>query len=226
MDIFGTFFAKVSAFQMNTGYSIEEARLAQRFCKELPAGPEFATRRNFESGYLAVEQRLVGKYLKKRSSVVVVGAGNGPEARPIASDGHLIVCFDVGFLYVRSGAALCEREKLGNVHFLQADMHALPFAHERFDFVFFSIYPMAGGRRFEVVCQIRKVLRPGGIMLLMTPTPLYPQRFPWRPSQMVILTDGEMPEEIMNVEACGFRFRESSIDEERAEYRFAVFEAC
>jgi hypothetical protein len=62
-------------------------------------------------------------------------------------------------------------------------------------------------------------------MLLMTPTPLYPKRFPLPMPDMVILSEEEMTEEIFKIEGCAFRFHESMVDSIRAEYRFAVFEA-
>ena len=202
--------------------SPESIRIRQRLGKEMPWGPLFATRRNFECRYFAVERYFVEKYLKRPSSVLIIGSGNGPEARLIAANGHRIVCFDIGFLYVKSGSLLCAREKLGNIHFLQADMYALPFGKKTFDFVFFSIYPVAGERRFEVLRQVRQILRPGGMMLLTTLTPLY-SRLPT--ADTVLLAEEEMAEEITNIAGCGFLFHECLVDPIRTEYRLAVFEA-
>ena len=191
----------------------EGARFQESLVKGMPWGFLFAERRNFEYGYFTTEGHFVEKYLKKPSSVLVFGSGNGREARPIAGDGHRIVCFDTGFLYVKGGSILCTREGLKDIHFLQADMYALPFARETFDFIFFSMHSVAGSRRFEVLHRIREILRPGGMVMLTTLTPLYP-RLP-------------TPETVFkNIERCGFRFLESSIDPLVNVYRFAVFEAC
>jgi SAM-dependent methyltransferase len=208
-----------------TGFSerSEGVRIGRKLHRETPWGPEFGRRRNFEGGYFTVERQFVEKYLKKPSSVLVFGSGNGREARPIAGDGHRIVCFDIGFLYVKGGSLLCAREGLGNIHFLQADMYALPFASETFDFVFFTLYSVAGERRFEVLHSIREILRPKGIVLLITLTPLYRRLLT---PDTVLLSEEEMAEEIVNMARCGFRFHESSVDPIRNGYRFAVLEAC
>jgi SAM-dependent methyltransferase len=201
--------------------------IAQRLAREMPWGLRFAARCNFEDGYFSVERYLVSKYLNKPSTVLVFGSGNGREARPIATHGHRIVCFDIGFLYVRSGHILSIREGLKDIYFLQADMYGLPFASETFDFIFFSIYASAGKRRFGVLCQVRDLLRPGGMVTLMIPTPLYPKLHPGLPTpDTIVLTDEEMTEEIVRIERCRFRFLESSVDPIRNEYRTAVFEAC
>jgi SAM-dependent methyltransferase len=192
----------------------------------MPWGPLFAERRNFEYGYFTSEHHFVAKYLKKPSSVLVFGSGNGREARPIAADGHWIVCFDIGFLYAKGGSMLCAREGLGNIHFLQADMYSLPFAIDTFDFIFFSIYPTAGKRRFEVLHQVREILRPGGMVMVMIPTPLYRRHIPNLPPDFVTLTEEEVAEEIVRIEECRFRFRESSVDPVTNRQRSAVFEAC
>ena len=151
----------------------ETVRFHESLDKEMPWGSLFAERCNFESGYIALERYFVDKYLKKPSSVLVFGSGNGREARPIAWNGHRIVCFDIGFLYVKSGAVFCAREGLQNIHFLQADMYALPFAGEAFDFVFFSIYGVAGEWRFDVLRRVREILRPGGMVMIVTVTPIH-----------------------------------------------------
>ena len=201
--------------------------VGQRLGREMPWGPPFAERRNFEWGYFTLERHFVDKYLKKPSSVLVIGSANGREARPIAADGHRIVCVDIGFLYVKGGSILCTREGLGNIHFLQADMHALPFAIDTFDFIFFSIYPAAGTRRFEVLHKVRDTLRPGGTVILLIPTPFYRGFYSSLPiPDMLILTEEEMVEEIVNIEECRFRFHESSVDPVRNDLRYAVFEAC
>ena len=90
-----------------------------------------------------------------------------------------------------------------NIDFLQADMYALPFAIETFDFIFFSIYPTAGKRRFEVLRQAREILHPGGIVMLLIPTPLYRRRNPSLPPDVVTLTDEEIAEEIVKIKEVG-----------------------
>ena len=195
----------------------------ESLARGMPWGPLFAERRNFEYGYFTVEGHFVEKYLKKPSSVLVFGSGNGREARPIARAGHRIVCFDIGLLYVKGGSVLCTREGLENIHFLQADMYALPFAKETFDFVFLSMYCVAGKRRFEVLSRVRETLHSGGMVMLTTLTPLY-ARLPT--PDTVLLAEEEMDEEIKKIEGCGFRFLESRVDPSRNEYRKAVLEAC
>jgi SAM-dependent methyltransferase len=203
--------------------SRSEGRLQQIFARELPWGPLFARRANFESGYLQEEGRLVAKYLKPKSDVLVLGSGNGREARPISQDGHRIVCADVGFLYLVSGRGLLSGEGVRGVAFLQADAAHLPFRQACFDFVFFSFYSSQAEKRFEVLSGIGKCLKAGGLILLTACTPRYLEMYRESP----LNTDGwafvSSAEQLCaEVSTCGFELLDGALDPGRPEYRCAL----
>jgi len=189
--------------------------------KNLPWGKLFATRSNFECGYFIDEGYFVTKYLKTPSDVLVMGSGNGREARPICRQGHKIVCFDIGGLYCASGEALFRKEGIRTVYFVEADIFRLPFAENSFDFIFFSLYSTVGERRFEMLKNIRFVLRPSGLILLGCLTPLYREKYKRLPlgGRIFISSETELNNE---VSSCGFDFLESRVDAKRPEYRFSI----
>jgi SAM-dependent methyltransferase len=187
----------------------------------------FAGRANFDFGYLEGERYLVDKYFNKRNCVLIIGSGNGREARPICRQAKTIVCIDTGWLYLMSGKQLFKSERIGNTHFVQADMFQLPFAKKSFDFVFFSMYSFAARRRFEVLRHIRDLLKPDGLVLLLCGTPLYEkisrQRKVHLPHRVTcVRSAGELRREIS---LCGFRMLESQVDSKRPEYRYSLLQA-
>ena len=185
--------------------------------RDLPWGAVFATRSNFEWGYFIDEGQLVAKYLRSPSDVLVIGSGNGREARPICRDGHWIVCMDIGQTYLKSGQKLFANSGIQNVLFLQANMAQLPFKEYSFDFIFFSLYGV-GKKRFDVLAGIRRVLRLNGLILLTVGTPLYKVKYDLV-TEVYIANEAQLREE---VSPCGFEVLESSVDPERPEYRVSI----
>jgi len=191
--------------------------------KSLPWGPLFAKRVNFESGFLSEEERLVARYLSPGSDVLVLGSGNGREARPICHQGHRIICVDLGPLYLVAGRRLFLSEGVDEIVFVQADVAALPFAKNSFDFVFFSFYSSQGEKRFDVMHGIYQVMRPGGHLLLTVCTPKYRQiyRKAHLPmSDWVFFSGAEQLDR--EVASCGFILLESNPDPLRPEYRLSM----
>jgi SAM-dependent methyltransferase len=139
----------------------------QQFGKLFPWGRLFAERRNFESGYFPVEAQFVHEYVTGPSSILVIGSGNGREARPISRDGHRIVCIDIGSLYLLAGRQMFATEGVRDVDFVQADMYDLPFAPGAFDFIFFTLYSSARDRRWRALSEVHRLLRPSGHVMVM-----------------------------------------------------------
>jgi len=185
--------------------------------RDLPWGAVFATRPNFEWGYFIDEGKLVAKYLRSPGDVLVIGSGNGREARPICRDGHWVVCMDIGLTYLKSGQRLFAREGIQDVLFLQANMAQLPFEEDSFDFIFFSLYGI-GEKRFDVLAGIRRVLRPNGLILLTAGTPLCEAKHALE-NQVYIANEAQLREELS---PRGFEILESSVDPERPEYRVSI----
>lgn len=186
-----------------------------------PWGSLYVERRNYEGGYFATESYLVDKYLQTPSTILIIGAGNGREARPIRDDGHRIVCIDIGLLYLLSGQKLFASEDAQNISFVLADATGLPFANQCFDFVFFSLYSSLGKSRYSVMTRVRQVIRPSGFLLITTCTPLYKRLYPHPKTAnwAWISNDTQLQQE---VSLCGFELLESQVDPARSEYRFAL----
>jgi SAM-dependent methyltransferase len=197
-------------------------RLKEIVKRAFPWGRFFATRANFEAGYFAQEARLVEKYLQTLSDVLIIGAGNGREARPICQHGHRIVCLDFALVYLESGKKLFGSEGAAHVRFLQADVFdGLPFADGGFDFVFFSLYSPSGERRFAAVQNIHRVLRPDGLLLLCSCTPTYRAVHPTARTEGWVWVDS-IDQLRREISPCGFKLLESDVDPLRSEYRFSM----
>jgi len=195
-------------------------RLEKTIEQIFPWGGLFATRENFEYGYLTQEGRYyVAKYLPPASDVLVLGSGNGREARPIRRKCNRIVCLDIGLGYLLSGRMLFTMEKVSNVSFVQADVANPPFAKKCFDFIFFSFYSVVRDKRFDIMREIRQILRPDGILLLSNCTSEYVTK--WRTGYDWALID-DVEQLRQEVSSCGFELLESAVDPKRAEYRCSV----
>jgi ubiquinone/menaquinone biosynthesis C-methylase UbiE len=184
----------------------------------LPWGLFYATSRNFQVGFGMEEGRLVAKYLNRPSNILIVGSGNGREARPICRDGHRIFCIDFGLLYLQSGRRLFSAEGCTNVWFVAADMRHLPFAENSFDFVFFSLFCAAHEARFDMMMRMHRLLRPAGHLLMTATTSLYPSKYGF----MTIDTVDELCRE---VSTCPFEVLEGAVDPKRPDYLYAILRA-
>lgn len=147
--------------------------MSSKFESDLKWGPIFALESNFKFGFCDEEKSFVKQYLKPKSTVLVIGSGNGREARPISRDGHDIHCIDTSLLYLLAGKSQFKKENITNVNFIQADMHYLPYRKDSFDLIFFSLYSSAGNRRLDVLKQIGEILKKDGSVILMTCTSDY-----------------------------------------------------
>ncbi|HEX8773306.1 MAG TPA: methyltransferase domain-containing protein [Pyrinomonadaceae bacterium] len=118
-----------------------------------------------EQARLALLNRLTNapfiEFLELRAgaSVLEVGSGLGILAREVSErvpEGR--VC---GVEYASAQLALA-RNSTGNLHFVQADAHALPFIDERFDAVYCRYLLEHVADPLQVLTEMRRVLRPGG----------------------------------------------------------------
>jgi ubiquinone/menaquinone biosynthesis C-methylase UbiE len=192
--------------------------------KDIPWGLLFASRGNLDYGYFSAEEHLVAKYLKPSSQVLVIGSGNGREALPICHQAERVVCIDIGRVYLMSGQQLFRDKGVKNTYFLQADMCHLPFAKGSFDFIFFSLYSFAGESRFEVLKNIRSILRPKGLILLCCDTPLYKKIYGSKvPKEVVFISSAQKLKR--EISSCGFELLETVVGKTRPEYRFAMLRA-
>jgi ubiquinone/menaquinone biosynthesis C-methylase UbiE len=118
-----------------------------------------------EQARLALLNRLTNKpfikflELDERASVLEVGSGLGILAREVSERvpaGR--VC---GVEYSATQLAQA-RSSARNLHFVQADAHALPFADERFDTVYCRYLLEHVADPLQVLAEMRRVLRHGG----------------------------------------------------------------
>src|SRR3989338_3752976 len=184
-----------------------------------PWGYLFAYFRNFKAGYLTTEAEMVRRFLKKSSTILILGSGNGREAWPLRHQGHTIICMDMGLGYLLSGIKLCLSEHIKKVHFVQGDMFRLPFAALSFDAVFYTLYSFSSLRRFTVMEDIKRVLRPEGIVFQMAVTKHYYMTIGVK-SELVLFADRELLRR--DIERCGFELLDGATDPARREYLFAL----
>jgi ubiquinone/menaquinone biosynthesis C-methylase UbiE len=194
------------------------------YSNTIPWGCSFAKSSTFYAGHSPAEAYFVTKYFRSPDNVLLIGSGNGREARPICHRAKRVVCMDIGWLYLRSGQRLFKVEKVENVSYVQADMVRLPFVKQSFDFIFFYLYTIAGINRFEIMKNIGLILRPSGLVLLMCCTPCYREikkkEFP--EGTAFISTMEELKSEIS---FCGFDLLETMVDWNQPEYRFSIIQA-
>lgn len=183
-------------------------------------GPLFASRENFEWGYFTEEKKLVEKFLTKPSDVLIIGSGNGREARPICKEGHKIICIDIIESFLESGRKLFASEGINTVKFIKADMNDLPFENESFDFVFFSMYTPAGKNRFKILKDLHNILRSEGKILLISCNPYYENLYKTKYKDAIFIDNVQQLQK--EVSQCGFELIESEIDAKRQEYRFSM----
>jgi len=63
---------------------------------------------DLQAGYLNAEGRLIERYFKNKSKqhILVVGSGNGREARQICHYDCQIICLDISSLYLKAGRSI------------------------------------------------------------------------------------------------------------------------
>lgn len=108
----------------------------------------------------------------KQKSVLDIGCGTGGLGELIAGQCGLYVGGDY------HGHVLQFAAPGGNRHYLQCSAPSLPFADRSFDYVFaFDVIEhLIGGRPWQLqfLRELRRVLRPLGMILFTTPNRLYP----------------------------------------------------
>ncbi|MCD4775514.1 MAG: class I SAM-dependent methyltransferase [Candidatus Aegiribacteria sp.] len=191
-------------------------------CSIFPWSPIFAKRSNFEAGYFASEEILVKKFLKTKSNILIIGSGNGREARPICQDQHDIYCMDIASIYLEIGQRLFRKIGITNVSFIQDDVcKGFSFKDNSFDFIFCSLYSNMGSFRFQLLRDLHRIIRQHGSILLSCCTPIYPSLYQkddlskWK----WIKSEEELSAEVSN---CSFNLVDSIVDPIRSEYRLSI----
>lgn len=102
--------------------------------------------------------------------VLDIGCGTGESARDaarIATEGY-VLGVDLSSKMLGFAADRCRREGLANVEFIQADAQVHPFEPESFDLAISSYGTMFFNDPVAAFVNIRRALRPGGRLAMLT----------------------------------------------------------
>ena len=105
--------------------------------------------------------------IKKRDTVIDLGAGIGYFSIPLAKNAGSVLALD---LEPRMLAVLSERirsMKMSNIHMVRADMTSLPVADGSVDHVFAAFVYHEVPRPTRLLEEIRRALRAGGILTII-----------------------------------------------------------
>ena len=116
----------------------------------------------------AVESLAEPLALAPEAEVLEVACGLGPAARHLARRfGCRVIATNIEGRQLAQGRALTRIHALeGLVDFAGADFHALPFPDARFDIWWCQEALLHSANKVRVLAEARRVLRPGGRMLL------------------------------------------------------------
>lgn len=96
--------------------------------------------------------------------VLDLACATGVLSRRLATPGRYIVGVDL------AGANVAAATRLGGGEFVQADMRYLPFASGSFDAVVSSLGLGVVADRSQLLAEVARVLRPGGVFAALTPS--------------------------------------------------------
>lgn len=112
----------------------------------------------------ATARALIG--LLNLGDVLDCGSGDGVLAELLGHRARSVTCVDLSAKVVAAGKQRLAH--MENVRFFQGDMHALPFASDRFDQVFLMHILTYTVQPVHVFDEIARVLRPGGRVVVAT----------------------------------------------------------
>jgi len=110
---------------------------------------------------------MIAARMPASAHILEVAPGPGYLAIALARHGDCAVeAVDISRSFVRIAARTAERAGVA-VSFRHGDVHALPFAAEQFDVVVCRAAFKNFARPVEALCEMRRVLRPGGSALII-----------------------------------------------------------
>ncbi len=100
--------------------------------------------------------------------VLDIAAGDGVVASLLAPQASRVTCVELDGTVALAGARRLSRTACTQAHYLQADMHALPFDSHRFDTVLLLNALTYSHDANRVIAEAARMLRPGGQVALTT----------------------------------------------------------
>ena len=108
--------------------------------------------------------------IQEGMQVLDVGCGNGVHSISVASQDALVIGMDHDLPSLRSGRMLAAAHHATGLAFVQASAEeTLPFLDGHFDLVLLLDVLEHVHRRVELLREIRRALRPGGVLMLSAP---------------------------------------------------------
>ena len=110
-------------------------------------------------------QSVIG-YFPTKGKILELGAGQGPDSRFFSKQGFEVTSTDLSECALGISRQNAEKENL-EIKFLELDMEKdLPFEDNSFDVVYahLSLHYFTDKRTREIFQEIRRVLKPGGII--------------------------------------------------------------
>ncbi|MGB1557404.1 MAG: ArsR/SmtB family transcription factor [Oceanococcaceae bacterium] len=101
-------------------------------------------------------------------SVLDIAAGDGVIAELLFPHAQAVTCVEIDPTVAQAGRRRLQRAGASNALYLQADMHALPFAGGSFDSVLLLNALTYSAEPDQVVAEAARMLRPGGQLCLST----------------------------------------------------------
>ena len=110
--------------------------------------------------------KITKKYLKKNSTILELGCGNGRDAAYLAKEGYKVLATDFSeAVIVKNKEIIKETE---NLRFSIVDLaQKLPFANQSFGAVFanLSLHYFTNKKTREILAEVARVLKSGGVLV-------------------------------------------------------------
>jgi SAM-dependent methyltransferase len=120
-------------------------------------------------GLMPWEETVINKYVDKRDSFLVLGAGGGREAIALAKRGFKIVGIDSSELMIKAAKENAASEGV-EVDFQTADLYDLPFPKKSFMYCLLSCLMYSAiptrGMRIELLSKLRYILKDDGLLII------------------------------------------------------------
>ena len=116
-----------------------------------------------------IVQTLLMPHIEKGAKILDIGCQFGAMSLPLAPDVNSLVCLDLSALQVGRARDNAQSLNITNAFFLSGDAELLPFQPNSFDVILLLEVIEHLADTASALTEIRRVLRPGGLLLIGTP---------------------------------------------------------